>query len=308
MKVVMYHYVRPFDESMPYFKALNIEDFKKQLDFFEEKYGFVSKKDFIESLNSKKACNGVILTFDDGFKDHYEFVFPELVKRGLWGIFYIPTKPLSTEKLLDVHSTHVLLGKFGGRVIYNSLKEIINKGVLSHKHINEFNSLTYSKQDNDNQTKMVKRILNYFIDYKYRGDVVTKLMKIYFPNSLKLHRNFYMTKDEINKMYKSGMIIGSHSVTHPVMSKLKFKDQQKEILNSFDELSFAIDNKLKTFCYPYGGFHTFTNETLQILKKSNCSFAFNVESRDVDDYDLSVSLYTLPRYDCNEFPYGSYRK
>ncbi|MGK4569285.1 hypothetical protein [Flavobacterium sp. 3HN19-14] len=46
MKAVMYHYVRPFDPEMPYFKNLDIEDFEKQLDFFEAEFGFVSKADF----------------------------------------------------------------------------------------------------------------------------------------------------------------------------------------------------------------------------------------------------------------------
>jgi peptidoglycan/xylan/chitin deacetylase (PgdA/CDA1 family) len=305
MKVIMYHYVRPFNKDMPNFKALDIENFKKQLDFFEDEYGFVSKEDFNSSIKNGKACNGIVLTFDDGFKDHYRYVLPELLKRSLWGIFYIPTGPLSSSKLLDVHRIHILLGTYGGGVIFNSLKGMISDNNLSRSHVAEFKSITYNNQDSDFSTKMVKRILNYFIDYKCRGQVIDELMEIYFPNEVKVHHDFYMSKDDLINMRENGMIIGSHSKTHPVMSKLNYRDQEKEILESFNELLFVTDDNIKTFCYPYGGFHSFTNETMKILNDNDCSFSFNVESRDVKDKDLVNSPFMLPRYDCNEFPFGS---
>jgi hypothetical protein len=62
------------------------------------------------------------------------------------------------------------------------------------------------------------------------------------------------------------MFIGSHTVSHSVMSKLSFKEQEKEIINSFELLNNITKGlQIKTFCYPYGGFHTFTNETENIL-------------------------------------------
>ena len=35
MKAVMYHYVRPYDKKYPFFKNLHIDDFKLQLDYFD---------------------------------------------------------------------------------------------------------------------------------------------------------------------------------------------------------------------------------------------------------------------------------
>ena len=42
MRAIMYHYIREFDPSLPNFKFLDINDFKKQLDWFENTFGFVS--------------------------------------------------------------------------------------------------------------------------------------------------------------------------------------------------------------------------------------------------------------------------
>ena len=98
MKAIMYHYVRPFDAAMPFFKNLHIDDFKRQLDYFEKEYGFVSKKDFLDSFKTGKVPQGVVLTFDDGARCNYEHVFPVLKERNLWGIFYIPTQIYSHQK------------------------------------------------------------------------------------------------------------------------------------------------------------------------------------------------------------------
>lgn len=103
MKAIMYHYVRQNDPELPYFQHLHLEDFEKQLDFFSEQFGFLSKADFLQSLETGTPKDGVVLTFDDGFKDHYQYVLPCLRERGLWGIFYIPTGFYHSGKLLDVH-------------------------------------------------------------------------------------------------------------------------------------------------------------------------------------------------------------
>ena len=87
----MYHYVRPISQNYPYFKNLDIETFKRQLDYFEDEYGFISKEDYFYAIKNRKKIDGVVLSFDDGLKDHYLHVLPELKKRNLWGTFYITT-------------------------------------------------------------------------------------------------------------------------------------------------------------------------------------------------------------------------
>jgi hypothetical protein len=61
---------------------------------------------------------------------------------------------------------------------------------------------------------------------------------------------------------------------------------------------------LKTHCYPYGGFHSFNEQTVKALAEKEVAFSFNVDSRDICDDDLTSSIQFLPRYDCNQFPVG----
>lgn len=120
MKTIMYHYVRKSDEKFPFFRYLSVENFRKQLEYFEKKFGFVRYEDFIalkQDLSIFERMKGkILLSFDDGFKDHYDFVLPELLKRGLFGLFFISTGVYEKRKALDVHRIHYLLGKWGGGI------------------------------------------------------------------------------------------------------------------------------------------------------------------------------------------------
>ena len=301
----MYHYVRTFDSEYPYLKILDINNFKKQLDFFEQEYGFLSKEEFIDSLKTGITKKGVVLTFDDGLHCHYNYVFKELKKRNLWGIFYVSAQPYTQHTLINVHKIHLLLGKNKPEKLINYLKEIIDDSLFDTTKLNEFQKVTYATQSNDEHTLLFKRILNYYIDIKFRSKIIDQLCHKFLPNEQDLVKRYYLSKSQILEMHNEGMIIGSHTVSHPVMSILSDQEQEFEITKSFDFLKSIIKNfDFKTFCYPYGGFHSFNNKTIDILENQNCLFSFNVEQRDIESSDLLNKPQALPRYDCNQFKYG----
>ena len=301
----MYHYVRPFSEDFPYLKNLSFENFKKQLDYFNKEFGFVKKNEFVDGFNGKALPQGVVLTFDDGLSCHYDFVFKELKKRDLWGIFYIPTQPYTQGQLIDVHRIHVLLSKHDPKKLYDFLIDILEDSFIEKDKINEFRNKTYTRQKNDEYTKFIKKTLNYYISYQFRNSIINLLMGKFVPNENEIFEKYYLTKNQILEMHESGMVIGSHTVNHPVMSELNSQDQKSEIKDSFQFLKSVTRNfEHKTFCYPYGGFHSFTNQTERILEKEKCLYSFNVESRDIDINDVRLRPQALPRYDCNEFPFG----
>ena len=84
----MFHYVRPLKENN-YFPALDLKDFKNQINFFQKVGRIINNEEFVYLLNSKTFNNepNFLLTFDDGYKDHYDFVYPYLKKKKLQVIF-----------------------------------------------------------------------------------------------------------------------------------------------------------------------------------------------------------------------------
>lgn len=309
MKAVMYHYVRPDDSASPFFRHLHLDDFRSQLDWLGKTHGFVDQHEFLSVINGAPVPrDGVILTFDDGVADHHRYVLPELEARGLWGIFYVPTGFYRTGQMLDVHRVHQLLGCHGGVFMFEALQKIIEPRMLAHDHVEEFHSTTYVHQNNDQATIAFKRTLNYFIDAMHREYILDSLEDHCFKGVIRPH-DFYMNENQLKDLHSRGMMVGSHSVNHRVMSLLTSDEQALEISDSFSALEHILGDELepRSFCYPYGGFHTFTHTTEKLLTMAGCRFSFNVEPRDINVSDVAERPQALPRYDCNMFPFGQCR-
>ena len=80
----MYHYIRDEKEnSLKDLKYLDYKKFKKQINFFIKNFTIVNYDEFKDVIINKKEFSKppLILTFDDGYIDHYEYVYPYLLKK-----------------------------------------------------------------------------------------------------------------------------------------------------------------------------------------------------------------------------------
>ena len=94
LSIVMYHYVRPIENSeYPGIKGLEFDLFRQQIQFFKENFHAVTMEQVIDSLGGKCELpeNPILLTFDDGYIDHYQYVFPVLKEYGMQGSFFVPS-------------------------------------------------------------------------------------------------------------------------------------------------------------------------------------------------------------------------
>ena len=78
----MYHDIRDFCDTdfkvrMEMKSFLTINQFKKQLDYLIKNYTIISTQDLVD-INKIKNEDCAILTFDDGFLNHYKYVLPLL--------------------------------------------------------------------------------------------------------------------------------------------------------------------------------------------------------------------------------------
>jgi peptidoglycan/xylan/chitin deacetylase (PgdA/CDA1 family) len=306
MKAVMYHYVRTANPEMPNFRYLHIDNFRRQLDHFEKAYGFVTQDEWAVALKTGDVSIGagkIILTFDDAMSCHHTHVFPELIDRGLWGIFYVPAQPYLTKRMLDVHRVHVLCGSYDGEQLFEVAQHMMTDAMISFEKRAEFRQKTYTSQTNKLGVSEFKRLINYFCLEQFRAGVLDDISK--HLGASVTQPNYYVSEQQLADMHGAGMTLGSHTVSHPVMSKLSRLEQDSQITQSFGLLKQMGVTGPKTYCHPYGGFHSFDANTVALLDAHDVSWSFNVESRDITNNDLATGRQHLPRFDCNEFPHGT---
>jgi len=297
MLSVMYHYVRPNDVTFPNFKNLTPEQLIEQLDFFQSRYGFLSQNSFLEAIESNKPQSGVVLTFDDGFKDHYRHVLPILQERKLWAFFYIPTGHYRQKKILNVHRIHHLLGKYEAHSLLKESIKRVSREMLHEEKIREFDTEIYKDQQLSSDEFRFKRLFNYYLRHEYKSPILDSLFSDYFDEDA-LYKDLYLSRDELREMEDEGCIIGSHTVSHPVLSTLSYDIQKKEIEDSTVFLESFLSMKVKSFCYPYGGGTSYNESTVHALEACDIHHAFIVGNRPIESGD---NRFELPRLDCNRF-------
>ena len=306
MKIIMYHYVREERATLPNLKFLNIENFRHQLDYFQREFHFPDADRLLHGLpNGDLPERSAVLTFDDGFSDHYHYVFPELRKRGICGLFFPAAAPYHDQRLLDVHLLHMMAARHRHDVLLEGLREILDDQMLDAQYNELFLSQPYRFQNDEDGLKEFKRILNYYIRYEWKEYVIDRLAEKFLADVTDLFTGFYLSEEQMREMHHGGMVFGGHSVNHRVLSRLSAGEQKEEIMGSFSFLEAILGPlPVRTFCFPYGGNHTFTEETIELLRHAECQLAFSVEPRDVEIQDLLDQPLSLPRYDCTMFPHG----
>ncbi len=295
-KIIMYHYVRNKIKEYPYSNHLSKKKFLAQLNFFLKNGGIVDKKDNFLNNNNK-----YLLTFDDGFKDHL-YVAEKLKKIGAIGIFFIPMLPYVDKKILDVHKSHLILSKIKPRKALNYLEYYLNKynskNILNYLEKEKFKDV-YKLQNDDIQAKKFKKIINYYSDLKIKSKILDEILK---KENIKLKaKNFYLNKDELKYISDLGMIIGSHGMSHTVLTRLNYRKKKIEIQKSKELLEKIIKKKVDTFCFPYGGKNSYDKDTLSLLQKSGYKYSFRVKNQDFSKKLYRKKIFELPRYDCNRF-------
>lgn len=299
----MYHYVRQAVPRLPHFRYLHLEDFREQLAFFKAQSGVLMPEAFLEMLAQRKMPErGIVLTFDDGLKEHIDCAARELERAGLRGFFFVNTAPLSGGEALDVHRIHHLIGEFGGETVLEALRQ---PEVLAEKPEtanSAFVGTTYQHQANSPATTHVKRILNYEIDRQARAEALRALEQR-LGAEVSWKKDFYLTIDDVRTLRKRGHYVGSHGVSHQVLSALGREEQRAELAQSHADLEMdGLAKDARLFCYPYGGPSTFSEETVEELAQAGYSAAFCVKPSDIVG---SSDPYRLPRFDCNMFPFGA---
>lgn len=97
-------------------------------------------------------------------------------------------------------------------------------------------------------------------DCAWGVDYTDELLKILKEENVSV--TFFMVKfwvekypEYVKKIFDNGHEIGTHSSTHPYMSKLSVKDQTKELTQSIKSIEDIIKSKVNCFRPPYGDYN-----------------------------------------------------
>ena len=305
--IVMYHYVRDLGRSrFPAIKGLSLERFSRQLDYIQAQYTPITIETLLDALQSPEQAlppNAILLTFDDGYSDHFANVFPVLDARGIQGCFFPPAEAILEHKVLDVNKIHFVLASVRDpeALLHRVLKLVLETAPDYPLQSKDFycEKLGGDHRFDSREVVTLKRLLQRELPEPIRQPVVQGLFAEYVTNDETAFAcELYLSLDQIACMRRHGMHFGSHGYSHAWLNHLAPQAQTVEIDRSLEflkNLGIAADNW--TICYPYGGFN---DSLLQLLRSRGCRLGFSVEAR-MADLDQDDRL-TLPRIDTTDLP------
>lgn len=297
--IVFYHYVRDVERTaFPGIKALSVADFVAQLDWLQARFDVIDGATFDRAVaaGADFVRPTALLTFDDGFIDHYQYVFPILEARKLGGIFFVSGATLGAHpRLLNVHRTHFLLSHLGAdRFAQEVAAGLEAEGVAVASAVRREGIYRYDEA----LDIRIKRILNYEAPYPVADRVLARLFEHHLGDTEAFARALYLTEAQIMEMARGGLSFGFHTETHPVLSRLGRREQHRELKRGPQLVRDLTGQAAVSFCYPYGLTHTYNSDTLQVLEECGYSMAFNTARR-VAAIGADPR-YELPRFDTRD--------
>lgn len=263
LSIVMYHYVRPIAGSKyPGIKGLELSLFKQQIAFFAKNFHVMTMEEVVDAVREKTQLpeNALLLTFDDGYIDHYRYVFPVLKEYGMQGSFFVPSGILQYNRVLDTNKIHFILACADMErllpEVLGILDEYRDKGYPLEPNQVIFDKLAVANRWDSKEVIFVKRLLQSYLEEELRGEIVKRLfIKTVGVSEAEFSRELYMDWSQIKEMKAAGMFFGLHGEGHYWLNHLPVPNMEQDIKNSFAYFSSVIDKDYIVMNYPYGGYN-----------------------------------------------------
>ncbi len=304
VSIIVWHYVRDLDGSrFPGIKGRRVTEFVRQLDHIASHYNVVTAEQVVRSIKTGDPLppRAAWLTFDDGYSDHFENVFPLLQARGWQGSFFPPVNTTVHREMLDVNKIHFILASCDPAALVLDLKDMIGEhaGIESFDHYWKLLAHEVDLFDIP-EVVFIKRLLQRELPESIRAEFTDRLFREHVGMDTRdFADQLYMSPYHIRTMIDAGMYVGSHGARHYWMNGLSKVDQGREVDASIEFLrDVGAPTSDWIMCYPYGA----NNPSLHgILADRGCAAALTTIPGVANLTSHAPMM--LPRIDTNSIPY-----
>lgn len=293
LAIITYHYIKNFKkEKFQNLNGLDISVFKKQLNYLCKNFEIISF-DQIENRRFNSNKNKIILTFDDGYIEHYTLITKELKKKKIIGYFFPVINVLQKKNILDINKIHIILNFYKDKkILLKEIKKYLLLFMNTKDIIKKISSIKKRRFD-DKSTSIIKSLLQNKLEPSVKDNTLNFFFNKFIKNKMGFLKKFYLSKHHIKKMIKENMHFGYHGFSHKRLNEMTESEQTKEIKNSVNFFFNKLNYQSKIICYPHGAFNS---KTLNILKKLKIKYGLSVKHGTIN-LKKKINFLTLPRID-----------
>ena len=256
--------------------SASAEAFDRQLAWLKSNSDVISPFD-IDAARKDRRGRFVLITFDDGYLDNYEFAFAALREHGLPATFFIATGFIDDPRLSWWDEIASLVRR-------SSVDVITMPRWLPYPQ-----TLVVGERE-----RVVRSLLGIYksLPTEDAPQFMADLRVAARAAPLAKGEELGMNWDMLREMSAAGMTIGGHTVNHIVLSGASAEQQWQEISVCASRIEAEIGKKMEYFAYPVGNRSSFNAESMECLERLGVRYAFSYYGGFADS---QAHRYDMPR-------------
>jgi len=246
------------------FRGLSAAVFESQLVYLKRNYHVTTLHELVTRLsaNAEFVPNSVVLTVDDGYRDFLEVAYPLLRKHQLTVTLFLVAQVLLERSWLWFDRLHYVAHAAPA----GAVRLEVAGGVR-----------TYQLGSRESRNAAWESIADCCLELDAeQRDALIDRFELETGTTVPGEAPpayAYLTVSDLARLDPAVVDIGSHSLTHPILTKCDYERQRREIAGSRELLAAALRRDLTSFAYPNGRLCDIDARSVQLARSAGYSSA-----------------------------------
>lgn len=210
------------------------EAFRRLMEVVAKHFNVLPLREAIARLTqSDLPKRSVCVTFDDGYANNCEIALPILIRFGIPATAFIASGFLN-----------------GGRMFNDSVIEAV-RGAQNTLDLRSHGLGEFPVNDETSRVGAIDTLIGKlkYMDPEVRATLADRICQ---AAEVESPRNLMMTDAQVKKLHSSGIEIGAHTVSHPILSVVDRDRARREIRENKAVLESITGAPVTTFAFPNG--------------------------------------------------------
>jgi peptidoglycan/xylan/chitin deacetylase (PgdA/CDA1 family) len=281
--ILMLHKVDENSDALPL--TISAKIFEQILTELTAQHEIVSLDSLFDANNKFSANEKLrfVITFDDGYRNNYDYAYPILSKHKVPAIIYLS------------------LGHLDGDFFfwYEQLAIGLKKSPLENIDLTDLGSGKCSlknQQDREAALIQLNQWLKLFSDQE-RMDKLEIILSRLQVDDAKKEVSPMLSWEMVEEMMVNNIDFGSHTISHPILSHESRDSIEYEVVTSKEKLERKLGKSITGFAYPNGTLDDYNDTVLEFVEKAGylhaCTTVEGTNYQDADPYQLKrINIHT----------------
>lgn len=254
IKILAYHNI---SRSSSHYLGLSMSPamLESQIKYLKKNYEIIPLPKAVDLIkgNASPEKDKFVITFDDTYKGFITEVLPLKKKYRVPMVMFITVDPLEDAEPLLVDGLIF--------AVDSTEKKVLD---MRPYGLGQYPLITFEQKEqaileiNEYSKKLSRGKKKELLDALYKRLEIEK----------ESMRSLVLTWDDLMKIRNNGVLIGSHTLTHPLLTEIAAEEARYEIVESKRKLEEKLNTQIEIFAYPFGDFESHNEKIRSYVKEA----------------------------------------